>query len=267
MNIEKLVEDFTKWNLEGIELYRDLISTKDSKGIFPPYIPFVGKSYDQFRIFVYAKAQNVAYNDGYLMKATAEERVKRIFAATSYRNVNIAPCKSGVIPALVGIYLYAKLHIRLEDFEEIQNYFAVTNYYKFSLNGNGKDINPDNLGKFRDPHKYKELNDELCKQELEFLKPKTVLSFKGWHNGFLYNTKHDYDLIEIADPAFILRGGWGRFHKGGSYYEAASNVKDQTAIELAKAYSEKCEGDYMEKNKIDSVRIYLLKYYRDWQAQ
>ncbi len=219
MDIRKLVEDFINWNLDEIEIYRELISTRDDKAIFPPYVPFVGKSYEQFGILIYAKAQNIAFGDryyGYLKNMTIEQRV---------------------------------------------NCLAVANYYKFSLNKNGRDINPDNL---ENPMQYRELNSKLCKHELDFLRPRTIVTFKGWHNKFLRDK--GYKIVEISDPSFILQGGWGHFRKGGSYYKAVDSVKDRTAMELATAYSEKCEGNYKVKNKIDSVRIYLLKYYQDWQA-
>jgi len=267
MDIRKLVENFTNWNLEEIEIYRELISTRDDKAIFPPYIPFVGKSYEQFGILIYAKAQNIALGDRYyeyLKNMTTEQRVRRLYDATTYPDVAIAPYNSGVIPALIGIYLYAKHHIRLESFDEIQNCLAVANYYKFSLNKNGRDINPDSLGRLSNPMQYRELNSKLCKHELNFLRPRTIVTFKGWHNKFLRD--NGYKIVEISDPSFILQGGWGHFRKGGSYYKAADSVKDRTAMELAAAYSEKCEGNYKVKNKIDSVRIYLLKYYQDWQA-
>jgi len=273
MDVGKLVEDFATWNLRQIEVYRDLISTKDDKGIFPPYVPFVGKSYEQFRILIYAKAQNTPFGDKGLENTTTEQKVGQLCDKTTYRDVAIAPYNSGVIPSLVGIYLYAKEHIRIESLDEIHNRLAVTNYYKFSLNKKGRDINPDYLGKVPDPKDparlcdpipYRELNNKLCKHELDFLKPRTILSFKGWHNSFLRDG--GYNVVEISDPAFILYGGGGHFRKGGRYYDAAESVKDATAKELAKSYSEKCGGRYKTMNKIDSVRIYLLKYYSDWQA-
>jgi hypothetical protein len=264
MDIGKLVEDFAKWNLREIEVYRDLISTKDDKGIFPPYVPFVGKSYEESRILIYAKAQNTPVGDEGLKNTTADEKVRQLCDATRYQNVAIAPYNSGVIPSLVGMYLYAKEHIRMGGLDEIHNRLAVTNFYKFSLNKNGRDFNPENLGRVRDPMPYRELNGDLCEHELGFLKPRTILSFKGWHNSFL--RAKGYNVVEISDPAFILYGGAGHFRKGGRCYEAADGVKDATARELAKSYCEKCGGRYRTMNKIDSVRIYLLKYYSDWQA-
>lgn len=273
MDITKLVEEFSAWDLEQIQAYRDLISTKDEKGIFPPYVPFVGTSYEESRTLVYAKAQNTPVDDKGLENTTTEQKVRQLCDAKTYREVAIAPYNSGVIPSLVGIYLYAKEHVRIESLDEIHNRLAVTNFYKFSLNRNGRDLNPDNLGKVPDPNDpgklcdpnpYRELNGDLCKHELDFLKPRTILSFRGWHNGFL--RANGYNVVEISDPAFILYGGGGHFRKGGRYYEAADSVKDPTAKELAKSYSGECGGRYKTMKKIDSVRIYLLKYYSDWQA-
>ncbi len=264
MDIAELVEAFDKCDLRQIEVYRDLISTKDAEGIFPPYVPFVGRSYDESRILVYAKAQNTPVGDeGYNNKTTVQ-KVRQLCDATAYERVWIAPYNSGVLPSLVGIYLYAKQHMRIQSLDEIHDRLAVTNFYKFSLNRKGRDFNPENLGEVHDPTAYRELNSRLCKLELDLLRPSTILSFKGWHNGFL--RANGYSVVEISDPAFILYGGGGYFRKGGRYYEAADSVKDPTARELAKSYSERCGGRYRTMNKIDSVRIYLLKYYADWRA-
>lgn len=258
MNCDNLINEFKRWDISSISKYNSLISTKDDKGIFPPYIPYIGSKYEKFKIFVYAMAQNIPPKDSYLNNKKAEEKVKRL-----YQNIAIAPFP--IILGLVGLYIYIKQKVKIENFNEIKNYMAVTNYYKFSLhNGNG-DINPNNkLVNYQSPDSYWNLNDELSLRELEELIPNVIISFQGRHNKIL--RKNKYNVIEVSDPAFILYGGYGHFSKGGSYYEKAKKVKNEEIIKLVKIYSEQVNGEYRTKNKINSVEIHFLKYYQEWQT-
>jgi len=259
MNCDNLINKFKTWDISTISKYKALISTQDDKGIFPPYIPYIGSKYEKFKIFVYAMAQNISPKDSYLNNTTAKEKVNRL-----YQNIAIAPFP--IILGLVGLYIYIKQKVKIENFSEIKNYMAITNYYKFSLHDGNRDINPNNkLVNYESPDSYWSLNDELSSRELEELKPNDIISFQGRHNKIL--RKNKYNVIEISDPAFILYGGYGHFSKDGSYYEKAKKVKNEEIINLVKIYSEQVNGEYKIKNKINSVEIYFLKYYHEWQTQ
>ena len=60
MDFENLITQFKNYNLSALSNYEDLISTKTQDGrFFPPYIPYVGKYYEKFKILEYATAQNI----------------------------------------------------------------------------------------------------------------------------------------------------------------------------------------------------------------
>lgn len=250
MGVNELADLFCKCNISPLSEYSTLISTKDVKGIFPPYVPFVGEMYNKYRIFAYGMAQNVKHNSGYLAQHTDIEKVKRL-----YKNIDIAPHQ--VMYALVGIYLYAKFKVAIENFTEIVKYVAITNYYKFSLNDGKRDLNPNR--KLKNPDVYWKVNDTLSLKELEFLQPEVIISFNGRHNHALTKAGHSC-LVIVNDPSWILRGARGCLKENGSWYR---EPKDTSVNDLITEYiSQINTNGYATKR--EAVRIYLKKYCYDW---
>lgn len=257
MILEKLVDEFESAKLTRLSKYRSLISSKNSSGVFPPYIPRVGGKYDKHKVLVYGMAQNIYEPWEDLLKKDRKQKVRQLHDAKGYKNVWIAPYK--VMLALAGIYLYAKSQEELGRFSEIDKHIAATNYYKFSLN-DGNDLNPDKgLPSKMDATDYWAFNDELADKELQVLSPKTILSFRGRHNEAIGNRAHEFHVIN--DPSWILQGAGGCLKKNGSWDR---NVKDAVALKLVNEYVNQIGDQYSGKK--EAVKIYLLKYYQDWAA-
>lgn len=257
MDIQQLVKEFVTWDLTPLEAYRDLISTKDKSGFYPPYVPFVGEDYSKHRLLVYGMAQNVPQNSGYWENQTSEQKARRLSDASDHQKVSIAPYKQGVLPGLAGMFLHARYGVKLGTLDAVHTHLAVTNYYKFSMNSGKNDINPEKLP---DPEAYWHLNNQLCEAELRVLQPQHIISFKGWHNQNL--RRLGYEVIAVNDPAFILRGGGGTFSPSGRFFREAASVTDETAIQLAESYTQSCTGRYQGRKE---VKLYLLKYHSDFK--
>jgi len=257
INTNYLADKYLHFDISTLSYYKKYISTKDDSGIFPPYIPFVGEKYEEKKIFVYAMAQDVKLSERYLWGKTKEEKVKRL-----YDSIDIAPYP--VILGLVGIYFYSKFKIKLKNFKDIENYLAITNYYKFSLN-DGNDIHPENrLPKIKKPQKYWELSDNLSIMELNYLKPNVIISFNGRHNDAIISA--GYNIECVNDPSWILRGARGVLKEGGSWHTDIQDIKNHTAIMLATNYVEQIIdiNTRYSGGKMESLKTYLLHYYRDW---
>ncbi len=284
MDINKLVSDFENVKLDTLmKDIKEEISSKTREGcIFPPYIPLIGKEYNNFRILIYATAQNMshegcvanAYSD--LYKKNPTNLVKRLYRShkdadfkcsdneLKFSEVDIQPWRTGILPALVGLFLKAVRNQQFQEFGEIQDRVAVTNYYKFSLHihkGN-KDLNPNSLNKDKRFEDYLSLNDKLVKMELECLRPQYVLTF-GWRQfNFLKGQQLGFKVERINDPAWILRGGSGCLKPGkrGSWYHKVKDILYDNR--MVDSYLDNLEDSY--KRRKNEVRVYLLKYYKDW---
>ena len=248
--MNELVDLFYNWNISSLSEYSSLITTKDSTGLFPPYVPFVGKNYDKYGIFIYCMAQNVKNNSGGLNQSTQIEKVNRLF-----KSIDIRPRE--VMYALVGIFLNVKYRVAIETLDEIKEYIAITNYYKFSLNNGTRDINPNS--NLRNPYAYWKLNDELSLKELEFLKPKVVISFRGRHNDVIKGAGLSNPVI-VNDPSWILQGNRGCLKETGSWYR---EPKDTIVEDLITKYTSQIKEEKYTSKK-DAIKIYLRKYYYDW---
>lgn len=255
MNTNGLVDLFCNSDISALSEYSELISTKDENGVFPPYVPFVGENYDIHRILVYAMAQNVRHADPdwvhcAKMYPSKIEKVKRL-----QRSIDIAPLP--VLYALAGIYLYAKFRIRIDEFTQVKNHIAVTNYYKFSLNDGRRDLNPNH--ELPNPQHFWDLNDELSLKELEFLKPRVIICFDGRHVQKLKEAGFSNPVV-VNDPSWVLQGAAGVLKKSGSWYR---ELKDTTARDLIAGYITQI-NDRPYSGKREAVRIYLSKYCCDW---
>ena len=257
VEIDKLVEEFEKYDTSQLSSYSGEISTKDENGIFPPYVPRVGKNYNAYKILFYGTAQNVSGIWDSLKKKNRREKVRQLYDAGNFENVWIAPYQ--VMLGLAGMYIYAKYGEVIKKFSDIDKHIAVSNFYKFSLNepNRNKDINPIKLGKGYD--EYKNINKELAGKELKALKPNIVLCFRGIAR-LIKSINKKYQTQTVNDPSWILRGGSGVLKKGKSWDR---KTNDSKAMKLAEElYLNQIEGKYA--NKQDAIRIYLLKYFNDW---
>jgi len=287
-NIELLKKEFLNSKIEfGSEILANLSTKTDDGKIFPPYIPFVGKNYKEFKILVYSTAQNIGF--GNFQKTYQKNFAKlteRLYYfdnfrkkypnnEMSYRNIAINPYQTGVVAALLGVYIFAKYGKKIENLDEINNLISISNYYKFSLNNGRNDINPEPTGKNKimdyikdndQIENYWTVNDELVKKELDTLKPNIIISFNGRKLKQLsqYSEK-ECKLIRINDPSWITQGGSGVFNENGSWSKIAKKCKDKEIKELVNHYLKSINGIYLERNRVKEVGIYLLKYYSDWK--
>jgi len=258
MNAEELVHQFKESDTTQLNDYKDLISSKNNGEIFPPYIPHIGSDYSKYRLMMYGMAQSIDKPWDSLINKTKTEKVRQLYDVSDYNNMWIAPYK--IMLAVAGIYIYAKHQDAINLFSDIHNSIAVTNYYKFSLSVNGNDVNPDSdLIKHQSPKLYWEENDKLSILELAMLKPSIVLSFNGRHNNVI--KKRGFNFIKINDPSWILQGGSGVLSQNGSWYR---KVEDEVAHQLVDSYLQQIDNKYTGKK--EAIRIYLLKYYKDWKS-
>lgn len=272
--MKKLIAEFEKFDLHPLQKYAKLVSSKKDDRLFPPYIPLVGKSYEKFKILIYATAQNMAVNDNVTKRYSNHfgKLVERLYYSEnfdrkypndplSYKEVDIGPYSQGILPALAGIFIYTVCHEVLTNFDNIQDHIAISNYYKFSLHNEKNDINPQKLGDAKD---YWDINDELVLRELDVLKPDYVLAFHGRHERVLKNLAKEkkFKLEIINDPAWILKGHSGCLKPQG-WGSKTSEIRDKVTI--IEDYLKNLGNRYQGKK--EAVEIYLLKYYLDWQSQ
>lgn len=259
----------------------DIISTKTDDGkVFPPYIPFIGKEYSKFKILVYSTAQNIKLNGERqkLYQANFSKLSERLYYDDSflikypddgfkYGMVDIRPYQTGVLAALLGVFIYAKFGVKINDLDRINDVIAISNYYKFSLHSGKRDINPESgLYKYKnvsqtDKEHYWRINDELVKKEIEILKPDFILSFRGKKIQMLKECNDENKVIRINDSSWILRGGGGVFSENGSWKRKADKVSDANILELIDKYIHSISGKYFSRKE---VKIYLLRYFSKW---
>ena len=274
MELVNLIDKFKNWNLLDLE-GDPLISTKTKQGkIFPPYIPFVGTHYKDFKILIYATAQNFNINNQKMYdpyEKNFDKLVERLWyqidfktkypdMAFRYTDISIAPYEEGVLPALAGIFIYTFWGQILLEFDEIQDHLSVSNYYKFSLN-DGKDINPQKASA-----SYWKLNDALVSEELEVLRPKHIIVFKGRHKKFLEDKQNEFSFKVhfINDPSWILHGHQGYCKPEGKWGKSISNA-DHDIFQYIDSYLEVIKQSQSYGSKIEAIKIYLLHYYLEWK--
>ena len=281
-NLNLLKKEFQNSKIEfGSEIFDNLSTKTDDGKIFSPYIPFVGEKYNELKILVYSTAQNIKY-DWYreLYQNNYDKLTERLYyfenfnkkypeKGMSFRDIGINPYGTGVVAALLGVFIFAKFGKIIESLDDINNWIGITNYYKFSLNNRKTDINPEtNIFNFiKDKsqiEKYWSVNDELVKKELNTLKPNFILSFNGRKLKQIKQfSENGCDIIRINDPSWILQGGSGVFKENRSWWKKAANCNDNEINDLVDNYLKYIGGNYSGKK--ESVRIYLLKYYSDWK--
>lgn len=264
------------------EFEKDMVYYEKPNGekhYFEPYIPFIGDNYDEYRILVYASAQNLAdhptiRSNYYKMD---ENSVYRLYPqnpnqAFSFKNIEIAPVQCGVFPALIGVFLYATYGVAFSDLEEIVSMTAMTNFHKYSLwKTNIQDINTtkqENL----DPKKmdsasarnYSEkMINAYVEQEINFLQPKTIISFRGqYERRFKEILPSDCRYEIVNDTAWILYGGSGKLTKDGEWgyvLKYNNEILDALIDNYCKQIIETNWGRYPSKK--EAIRIYLKWYF------
>ena len=196
MDIKSLITEFQNWDLRNLSKYADLLSTKTDDGqFFPPYIPFVGKNYEGYRILIYATAQNIPFSLNELSlrelySKNFDKLVERLYYSCpgferkypendlDFSEIAIAPYQGGVLPALAGVLIYSISQEKYSTFNEVQDHVAVSNYYKFSLHKK-IDINPNHL---ESPEKYWELN--ICDENFGSWGSQGIeVAVKTWLSG------------------------------------------------------------------------------------
>ena len=143
--------------------------------------------------------------------------------------------------------------------QKVKQLYDAADYYKFSFSDNGKDVNPDSdLKKYQAPELYWSENNKLSNIELQLLKPTVVLSFNGRHNKIIKEA--NFNFIKVNDPSWILQGGSGVLKQNSSWDK---KTDDKNINNLIDSYLEQIDGKYMGKR--DAIKIYLMKYYTDWE--
>src|ERR1035437_9081496 len=187
--LELLKQEFQNVELNFGECILDNMSTKtEDRVVFQQYIPFIGKNFESYRILVYSTAQNIGFDNfrnSYLKNISKlterlyyfdDFRKKYPDDKISFHDIAINPYRTGVIAALVGVFIYAKFNKKIENLEEINDLIGISNYYKFSLNNGKNDINPESTGKniindyvkdYVQIENYWKINDALVKKEIE----------------------------------------------------------------------------------------------------
>lgn len=284
-NIDLLKKEFQDSRIEfGSEIF-DNLSTKTEDGkIFPPYIPFVGQSYNEFRILVYSTAQNIKYDEYREMYQNNYNKLtERLYyfkkfskkypeKGMSFRDIGINPYGTGVVAALLGVFIFAKFGKKIENLDDINNWIGISNYYKFSLNTGKSDIHPERTIKGHIKNKeqinaYWKFNDDLVKKEIEFLQPKFILAFTGRKIDKIKQiADKETQVIEINDPACFFRFNCsGKLSKDGIWRRKANNIKEIEINQLVDNYLNFINGNYKGHKK--NIRIYLLSYYSDWKIK
>jgi len=252
---------------------------------FPPFIPFVGSAYDEGRVLVYAKAQNLAGNPD--VRREYHERgpdamyrlcTERKDSCPTYVQLEIGPVMSGVLPALAGVYLYALDSLWLESLEEVTARLAITNFYKFSLwevrkspvnRFRQKDLNPDEYERVQE---YAGLTLEyFARTEVRELSPRGILCLKGYGAQLLdtVDAACRPTTLAVNDPAWILRGARGCLKANGSWGKVAARCNDEALCTLIAGYCDQIRewgwGGY--RSKADAIATYLKYYATKWTKE
>ena len=259
--------------------------TKDEK-IFPPYIPLVGESYEDYKVLAYATAQNIAPDDSLrelyechydklIERLYYNKKFQRKYPEISFTDVAIYPFQTGVMVALLGVFLFAKYGVKIKNPNKIMDAVAASNYYKFSLHTGKHDIHPEPTGKnpitkyVKDRgliHKYWNINDRLVCLETEILKPHFILVFKGRKAKVLQNQcPPGCRVFPVNDPSWILQGHGGHLSPGGSWHRYATECAGDEFNELVKYYLLIVSDRYYSKR--EALRTYLTYYYCKWKVE
>ncbi len=286
LNLEVLQKSFL--DVSFPVLFRDFDSKliKDDTNTPPKvYLPYVGGRYEEHRVLFYSTAQNLAGpKEKLLVNAYGkypEQAMNRLeykwrgdkpekSGKDIYEFCEVGPVAGGVIPALASVFLKAKYNICIGDADQAMSYLSFGNFYKLSLfkmspDQVRADLNPRDMGE-ADRQKYTKLMfDNYIKMELDVLKPKTVICFKGQccdelKKALIEKKIAPFELLEINDTAWILRGA-RCLRKGGSWYQ--EEIPDDFK-ELLSTLTEKSRFRHGYLGREDAIRVYLNHYYHQF---
>lgn len=113
IKIENLIQQFEKFDTKQFDEFSLLISSKDNRDLFPPYIPHVGESYSKHKILMYGKAQNIDKPWLELIHISNTEKVRQMYDAKTHNDIWIAPYK--IMLSVAGIYLNGRHTKKIED--------------------------------------------------------------------------------------------------------------------------------------------------------
>lgn len=256
---ESLIERFQNFDTTSLESFGDRLKTrtKDPEGeIFPPYLPRVGEDYRG--LMLYGMAQSMISPWESLCAKTRRQKVLQLQDAEDVGDVWMAPYP--VLLGLAGMLFWSRGQNMSGHLEEVDRMVAASNYYKFSLARDGRDLNPMKLGG-AEGHFYREINDQLVTWELEELAPNTVITFRGLHAERLM--AEGVRVLLVNDPSWILRGARGMLVQGGRW---DCNDADPKAQELADSYAREIEA-IRYGGKHLALKLYLLHYANIWKRE
>ncbi len=256
--------------------------------IFPAYFPLVGKHYDHHKILAYATAQNLEPGSKLhrIYISNYDKLCERLYYFNNfwekypdenipYNQVSIYPYQTGVMPALLAVLLFAKFKKTLEHPDQVVDYVAVSNYYKFSLHNGKHDIHPEPNGKhpvtkYVDKpeaiRQYWAQNDRLVCLETGILKPRYIVAFKGRKINALQSLCNPRcKVLAVNDPSWILSGHGGHLSPSGSWHRYVSQCADAESRALVDKFLPFVTGRYASKR--EAVRVYLLYYYCKWKEE
>jgi hypothetical protein len=276
MDTSVLEQEFLNCDLSPFAAHRQLFSSRIKDNIFPPYVPWVGPQYAQGGIIIYGTAQNLNENTetGGVFALNEDKLVQRLRympwnewqPVNGFQGVSINPYAAGILPALAGVWQYLHGGNASSHLDDVNKQVAATNYYKFSLRNGKRDMNPNSLANDEFGREYRQVNDALTRLELNYLKPNALIVIRGRHSGVLASeaSATGRTLLEVNDPAWMLRGGGSCFNVSGSWHIKASSVTDRKILDLGAGWSELIPAWSKYHNKKMVVRDYLLCYYQDW---
>ena len=250
---------------EIFKVLRDRITHRgDNTALFTPCLPVIGAKYKEDGILVLATAQN--WRDGDPSTGTTPELYRQwpnsapaLDGVHSHEEVAIEPWKSGMLPALVGVYLHAHDQELPESLDEVASRCAITNFFKFSLRsragGKDKDMNPQLLPSQERDDYIRLTFEHFVMPELEILKPGVIISFarpwakqrrlRDWTDS---HRPRSVEILDINDPAWIKNG------MRRSIWRTGNDAPDWLCRYLDQTASPYRDG------KRDAATRYLLHY-------
>ncbi len=162
-----------------------------------PTIPWIGDHYDKHRILIYASAENLGDwvngtgNRSAFFTEQAFNRHANFWNKKVKGEIGIAPFDTGGL-RLVGIMCLRELGFKVPETEDITSYVAVANLSKFSLKGNGNNVDVKTKKDMKPSCNYLQI-------DLEELKPDLIINVSGNRGNWL-----DKIFEEFAPNSYVI---------------------------------------------------------------
>jgi len=175
--VEKLIKKYAEIFSNIQNRPKWAVKKSGSEELVHPSIPFVGKSYDETKILLYASAENLKDYSGWIdddKKAINRHRIW--FAEHSenkfFPNVHIKPMNNGGLVNVIG-YVAMKTFpdFRFSTPYELLEGVSFANFGKFSIEVNEGGTNIDQAGDYCKLEK----SLEYIKADLDILKPELLI--------------------------------------------------------------------------------------------